>query len=268
MVYYQFEKISIQPIIYDIDFDDHLKVDVNMDHDIGEHQAIIDVLSEANLRNGYEWNFNFVTGEFSFLLNDQNIWKVGDIMKDEMIIELAFEVSDSAGESDIVSVELTLKDVNEPPPYPEMFEYTIFDEDPTSPGIQGLLVRFSAREIIDPDQDDLTYIWDFGDGQTATGIQVNHTFASEGTKTIILKISDGEFTTEPRVSVINLVEVTTSPQSSSDGGLNILWILIPIIVLVLIGVVVAISLIVVKRKPKEEPNDDEVTSEQNTETIS
>ena len=53
------------------------------------------------------------------------------------------------------------------------------------------LVVFNAGASVDADGDGLTYIWDFGDGQTATGAEVAHTFAAGGTYPVVLTVSDG-----------------------------------------------------------------------------
>jgi glucose/arabinose dehydrogenase/PKD repeat protein len=49
---------------------------------------------------------------------------------------------------------------------------------PTS-GPAPLAVAFDARASTDPDNDPLTYTWDFGDGATATGATVTHTYTAE-----------------------------------------------------------------------------------------
>jgi hypothetical protein len=257
LIYNQFEEVYISPTFSDIDPDDVVHIDVNIDHDIGEFKAITQVLHEANLRNGYEWTFDPATGELRLQLNDQNIWKRGDTMIDEVVIDLVFVASDSDGDSDTVSIELTLKDVNEPPPHPDMFQYQIIDEEPKKPGIQGLSVKFIASEVIDPDLDELSYIWDFGDGKYAYGIEVEHTYSADGSKTVTLVVSDGNFTTEPRVSVINLVDSGSSSGSSSNGGLSIIFILLSIIFIIILGVGTTIYFLVLRKKSEEDQTKEE-----------
>ena len=43
----------------------------------------------------------------------------------------------------------------------------------------------------DPGDDDLSVVWDFGDGDTATGLSVDHPFAA-GTHTVAVSVSDGD----------------------------------------------------------------------------
>lgn len=57
---------------------------------------------------------------------------------------------------------------------------------------ESLIVSFDGTASIDPDGDPLTYRWDFGDGASATGARVQHTYAAAGTYPIILVVDDGK----------------------------------------------------------------------------
>jgi len=62
------------------------------------------------------------------------------------------------------------------------------------------IVTFDASLSFDPDNDELNYTWDFGDGTIAYGILVEHSY-SPGGYTAFLTVSDGEFTDKIKVMV-------------------------------------------------------------------
>lgn len=55
----------------------------------------------------------------------------------------------------------------------------------------GLTARFDATSSSDPDGDELTYAWTFGDGTAAAGASVSHTFLTSDTYAVALEVSDG-----------------------------------------------------------------------------
>jgi PKD repeat protein len=58
-------------------------------------------------------------------------------------------------------------------------------------GPAPLTVRFNGGSSTDADGDPLTYAWDFGDGATATGREVVHTYEQQGTYFARLTVEDG-----------------------------------------------------------------------------
>ncbi len=54
-----------------------------------------------------------------------------------------------------------------------------------------LRVVFDASESADADGDGLIYSWSFGDGQTATGARVAHTYTGGGVYSVVLTVDDG-----------------------------------------------------------------------------
>ena len=53
-----------------------------------------------------------------------------------------------------------------------------------------LVVSFSARESADPEGEPLSYAWEFGDGATATGRDVQHVYTSAGNRLVRLTVTD------------------------------------------------------------------------------
>lgn len=68
----------------------------------------------------------------------------------------------------------------------------------------GTDVTFDASGSSDPDGDLLTYFWDFGDGTTAEGITVSHSYTNLDSADVTLTVSDGEFSSGS-VQTINLI---------------------------------------------------------------
>ncbi len=58
----------------------------------------------------------------------------------------------------------------------------------------GLTCSFNAAASSDPENDSLTYSWNFGDSQTGTGVSPAHTYATGGARTVTLTVSDGSLT--------------------------------------------------------------------------
>lgn len=68
-------------------------------------------------------------------------------------------------------------------------------------GYAPLLVQFDAAGSSDPDNDPLTYQWLFGDGQTASGFAVSHSYTANGSYLVTLRVSDGQVTKEAKTTI-------------------------------------------------------------------
>lgn len=92
--------------------------------------------------------------------------------------------------------------------------------DPAS-GPIPLAVQFTADGSSDPDGDTLTFSWDFGDGHSASGNQVAHTFEVAGSFTVTLTANDGRSgTAEDQVTVVTSTPDTPEPEIEWDGRLT------------------------------------------------
>jgi len=92
---------------------------------------------------------------------------------------------------------------------------------PTS-GEAPLEVTFDASESYDPDGDEISYEWDFGDGNVAEGETVQHGFGSPGSYTVRLLVTDsrGKFDKSSKfISVSQPPDETTEEQTfhAQDG---------------------------------------------------
>ncbi len=207
----QFQNLSMVAIISDPDPEDEFDVKCNMLINLTD-----DVPSITNQLLGYEpergkdFDLDLEDDDIPRLwweLHDQSIWK--DMKSSTRIVEVTiqFKVWDLAGESDTCLKRLDLQDVNEEPERPEyiLTEYDSFYVDEP--------VNFWTEQVTDPDGDMIIYNWDFGDGTTAMGMNVTHTFTIRGDKTIQLWVEDGNFSTEK----INLrIMVNEGPPRPSE----------------------------------------------------
>jgi PKD repeat protein len=75
-----------------------------------------------------------------------------------------------------------------------------------SSGEAPLTVAFDASGSSDPDGDELTYSWDFGDGSSGTGATVDHEYTQAGSYAARLTVSDGKGGSDEAT-----VDVTVSP---------------------------------------------------------
>lgn len=57
-------------------------------------------------------------------------------------------------------------------------------------GTAPLKVALSAAGTTDPDSDEMTYMWDFGDGAKASGMDVTHTYTANGQYIVRLVVTD------------------------------------------------------------------------------
>ena len=80
-------------------------------------------------------------------------------------------------------------------------------------GITPITVLFDATQSFDPDGDELTFFWEFGDGQTGEGPLVNHTYTVHGEITVTLTVSDGK----GGVSVQEKILTLFPPQFENPG---------------------------------------------------
>ncbi|MFW3146009.1 MAG: PKD domain-containing protein [Thermoplasmatota archaeon] len=202
----QFQKISIRPLASDDDKGDTYTFSVNFDEAVGdEYDSVLDQLPYTDATKGIDWDINAATGDFWFQLDDQNIWKTPSGMVKSQEITLVFEVTDKAGDSATASIALVLNDENEEPPKPDGI--TI---NPTKPKAKEQ-VNLYVTPVEDPDGDRLTYKWDFGDGSTGEGVNVNHTYTTKGWKTVQMWVEDGQFSTE-KISI----RIEVLPEDSAD----------------------------------------------------
>jgi len=78
-------------------------------------------------------------------------------------------------------------------------------------------IGFDASGTIDIDGDDVTFVWDFDDGSTATNSTVNHSYTESGTYHVTLTVSDGELT-DSDIIIVTITNQTGNGNSGQGNG--------------------------------------------------
>lgn len=89
--------------------------------------------------------------------------------------------------------------------------------------VTGLTVSTSGATSSDPDGSIAQWSWNFGDGNTATGVSATHTYAQPGSYTVTLTVTDdrgGVATTTQQVTIEPPNAAPTASMSVSADGLN------------------------------------------------
>ncbi len=83
-------------------------------------------------------------------------------------------------------------------------------------GIEDIAITFSGSVSSDPDDDPLTYKWNFGDGSTGAGVSPTHTYTAGGTYIVTLVVNDGKADSTPDTTSATITEVNDPPVA--DAG--------------------------------------------------
>ena len=85
----------------------------------------------------------------------------------------------------------------------------------------GESMKFNGAKSTDPDNDKLTYTWDFGDGTTASAANVKHAYAKGGTYKATLFVDDGKNSDCSGSTKMHYVNVNTPPVAEAGPDLLI-----------------------------------------------
>jgi PKD repeat protein len=85
----------------------------------------------------------------------------------------------------------------------------------------GKSIKFDSAQSADPDGDKLAYTWDFGDGTTASGATINHSYEKGGLYKATLFVDDGKGSNCSGATKVHYVKVNTPPVAEAGGDLLI-----------------------------------------------
>jgi len=118
----------------------------------------------------------------------------------------SYTVSDGFGGYSTSIVNLTvLANTNTPP--------TAVISATTTSGTGPLSVSFNGADSFDDDGSIVSYSWDFGDGNTASGSLVDYTYTAAGSYIAVLTVTDDGGETSSAVIVINVTVQATVPEA-------------------------------------------------------
>lgn len=93
---------------------------------------------------------------------------------------------------------------------PNKAPFARFTFSPKEPKI-GETVTFDGSASHDPDGKIISYLWDFGDGETAQGVTTTHAFKKEGEFDVILQVTDDRGANTTIAKTVRVVPPNQSP---------------------------------------------------------
>ncbi len=117
------------------------------------------------------------------------------------IVPIRIEVTDNSKAPNETSVLNTHVQINHPPKADAGAD--IFTDQ--------LMVQFNAEKSADRDNDELSYTWDFGDGETAAGAVVSHRYQKAGVFPVTLTVNDNEALSNSVQTDAIKVHINSSP---------------------------------------------------------
>ena len=152
----------------------------------------------------YRWNFDDGSA-VSFSPNPTHTFQAGSY-------DVTLTVIDDDGLTDTATLTILVSPPDNALPEPA---FTMSDDSGPAP----LAVDFDASASSDPDGNIVSYLWDFGDGDTGSGATVSHTFTDPGAYDVTLTVADNESGVATLTRTVSVGEVPTAAASASpDSG--------------------------------------------------
>lgn len=120
--------------------------------------------------------------------------------------------------------------------------------------IAGETLHFDASNSSDNPSDIpyLSFYWDFGDGNTATGMWVDHIYKMEGTYTVQLEVVDDDGSSSYSQIDIEIGKGETDNSVTGDNGLgtSMMLVIVVLIVVITIGIAILVPVVLWKRSDR------------------
>lgn len=97
----------------------------------------------------------------------------------------------------------------QPEPTPNVPPIAEAGEDQTA--VVGAEIILDGSASTDQDGSITTYVWDFGDGKTNTGVTIPHAYAEVGIYTVVLTVTDSNEATDTDTLIVNVTEEEVNP---------------------------------------------------------
>jgi len=121
-------------------------------------------------------------------------------------------VTDNGGDIDHATLNITIVPATNPQP-------PVADAGGPYNGTVGIAVQFDGSTSTDPDGSVTNYAWDFGDGNSGTGVGPVHIYNAPGNYTVQLTVTDDSGDTGNSQTTADIVAVAPPPQSPvADAG--------------------------------------------------
>jgi len=111
-------------------------------------------------------------------------------------------VTDSGGLTDTDTIQVTIGGGSCPPP--PVQQPPVANAGPDQNVNINDIVVFDGSASYDSDGTIVSYVWDFGDGNSAAGVTVIHTYITPGTYTATLTVTDNDGLTATDAAIINV----------------------------------------------------------------